>query len=119
VVAYWDDIAHQTGLIISKEHYRKYIKPRQKDYFSCIKKYSNAKIYYHSCGAVYDFIPDLIEIGVDILNPIQVSAVNMSDTKRLKKEFEMILYSGVGQLTLKEYCHLGQKKMLRKKSKEE
>ncbi len=78
------------------EHYRKYIKPRQKDYFNCIKKYSNAKIYYHSCGSIYDFIPDLIEIGVDILNPVQVSAYNMSDTKKLKQGFgnDLIFWGG-------------------------
>ena len=42
--------------------------------------------YFHSCGAIYELIPDLIEVGVDILNPVQVSAANM-DTRKLKKEF--------------------------------
>ena len=96
VITYWDDIAHQTGYLISKEHYRKYVKPRQKQYFECIKKYSNAKIYYHGCGSMYDFIPDLIDIGVDILNPIQVNADKMTDLKKLKKEFgnEIIFWGG-------------------------
>jgi len=49
----------------------------------------------HSCGSVYDFIPDLIEMGVDILNPVQVSAANM-DTRKLKAEFgrDIVFWGG-------------------------
>ena len=55
----------------------------------------DAKLFMHSCGSVYDFIPDLIEMGVDVLNPVQVSARNM-DSARLKAEFgrEMIFWGG-------------------------
>ena len=68
---------------ISPGLYRELIKPRQKYLYSLIRKYSDAKILLHSCGVVRDFIPDLIEIGVDALNPIQVSAAGM-DTGELK-----------------------------------
>lgn len=44
------------------------------------------KIFIHSCGAIYNLIPDLIEAGFDVLNPVQVSATGM-DAKRLKSEF--------------------------------
>jgi uroporphyrinogen decarboxylase len=86
VVRVADDLGMQKGLLISPETYRKYIKPRQKEFYSLIKQKSNAKIMMHSCGSVYEIIPDLIEIGVDALNPIQVSAMNM-DSLKLKKEF--------------------------------
>lgn len=62
------------------------VKPRQKQIFSFIKKRTDAKLYLHSCGAIYEFIPDIIECGVDVLNPVQVSAKGM-DTKRFKQEF--------------------------------
>ena len=87
VVVEADDLATQTGPMISPALYRRYIKPRHKRVFSFIKeKAPHVYIFLHSCGAVYNLIPDLIEVGVDILNPVQVSAAKM-DTKQLKKEF--------------------------------
>ena len=62
------------------------IKPYQKRYFEFIKSRTKAKLMYHSCGSVVPLIPDLIEIEVDILNPIQVNAADM-DPRQLKKEF--------------------------------
>ena len=92
-----DDIADQRGTIMSPQMYRKYIKPRHKKLFSFIKKTCPGSIYifYHCCGNVHEIIPDLIEVGVDILNPVQVSAANM-DTYRLKKEFgqELTFWGG-------------------------
>ena len=67
--------------------YRRYLQPRHKELFRFIKSHSHAAIFLHSCGAIYKLIPDLIEAGVDILNPIQLGAVNMGDTKKLKQEF--------------------------------
>jgi len=86
VVQCGDDIATQNGPAISVEIYRKLIKPKQRELFQFIKKRIKAKLFYHSCGAVYPFIPDLIDIGIDILSPIQVSTKGM-DTKKLKREF--------------------------------
>jgi len=90
-----DDLGTQRGTWISKDMYRKYIKPRQSKLYSFIKKKADVKVFLHSCGSVYDFIPDLIETGVDILNPVQVSAANM-DTKLLKKEFgsDLVFWGG-------------------------
>lgn len=84
-----DDLCTQQGPLISPDMYRKLIKPRHKKIFQFIKKRSPKAMYifFHSCGAVYDLIPDLIETGVDILNPVQVSAAKM-DTLTLKKEFD-------------------------------
>jgi len=88
VVYEGDDLGQQNGLLISPAMYREYIKPRQKKLFSFIKSKAPKKIYlfYHSDGSIYDVIPDLIEIGIDILNPVQVSATKM-ETLKLKREF--------------------------------
>jgi uroporphyrinogen decarboxylase len=66
--------------------YRKFIKPCQKRLFDFIHQNTQAKVFFHSCGSIYEIIPDLIEIGVDALNPIQCSAAGMEIVK-LKREF--------------------------------
>ena len=91
-----DDLGTQGGPLISPDMYRRLIKPRQQELFSFIKKKApHAKIFFHSCGSVYHFIGDLIEAGVDILNPVQVAAADM-DSKRLKKEFgnDVVFWGG-------------------------
>ncbi|BBO73249.1 uroporphyrinogen decarboxylase [Desulfosarcina widdelii] len=81
-----DDLGTQHSLMMSPEMYREMIKPYHKEYFDLIKQYTDAKIFYHSCGAVFPMIEDIIEVGVDILNPVQVSCKNM-DTRNLKEKF--------------------------------
>jgi uroporphyrinogen decarboxylase len=84
----YDDLGTQNSTLVSREIYLKRIKPYQKIIIDNIRKYlrPEAKIMIHSCGSIYDFIPDLIEIGVQILNPLQPLARNM-EPYRLKKEF--------------------------------
>jgi uroporphyrinogen decarboxylase len=86
VAAQGDDLGMQTGSIISPRMYRKYIKPRHTQLFNFIRSKTKAKIFLHSCGSVYNLIPDLIEAGVEILSPVQFTAANM-DLARLKKDF--------------------------------
>jgi uroporphyrinogen decarboxylase len=86
VFTYWDDVCTQDGWLVRPDLYRRLIKPKQKRLVDAIKKKTNAKLFYHSCGATFDLVPDLIEIGFDILNPVQVSAKGM-DTKRLKATY--------------------------------
>ena len=82
-----DDLGMQSGLLISPEKYKTMIKPRQKLLFEFIKKKSpHIKIMYHSCGSIKPLIPHLIETGIDILNPVQISAFDMNPAD-LKKEF--------------------------------
>jgi len=81
-----DDLAGQSGPLISPELWRRMIKPRQARIIATIKAHTRAPVFYHSCGAVTEFLDDLIDIGVDILNPVQVSAAGM-DTAGLKKRF--------------------------------
>lgn len=86
VVCQGDDLGMQIGMQISPEMYRKFIKPLHKEMFSFIHSKTDAKVFLHSCGSVYDIIPDLIEVGVDVLNPVQISAKKMA-AKALKDEF--------------------------------
>jgi uroporphyrinogen decarboxylase len=86
VFTFWDDVAGQNGWLIKPDTFRKMIKPKQRRLVEAIKKKTDAKLFYHSCGATRDLIPDLIDLGFDILNPVQVSAKGM-DTKRLKQDF--------------------------------
>jgi uroporphyrinogen decarboxylase len=81
-----DDMAGQNGMLISLRAYRNIVKPRHKKLFDFIKSRTQAKIFFHSCGSVRKVIPDLIEAGIDILNPVQVSAADM-DSADLKREF--------------------------------
>ena len=80
-----DDFGSENGLLISLAMFRKFFKPALRDLISLAKEF-DLKTMLHTCGAVRELIPDLIEIGLDILNPIQTRAKGM-DPKRLKKEF--------------------------------
>ncbi|MFQ5341512.1 MAG: uroporphyrinogen decarboxylase family protein [Anaerolineae bacterium] len=80
-----DDMATQRGLLMSPQMYRTLLKPVYKEYMDFVKSKTEAKTFYHSCGNVVDLIDDLIDIGVDALNPVQVSA--MGDTAELKARF--------------------------------
>jgi len=87
IVETGDDLGTEENLLISPEMYRKFIKPADRELFSLInKKAPDAKIFKHCDGAIFEIIPDLIEIGVDILNPVQTSTRGMS-AQRLKKAF--------------------------------
>jgi len=86
VVKEADDFAGQHSLLISPDAYRRLVKPRQRELFSYIHSRSSARIFFHSCGAMRELIPDLIEVGIDVLNPVQVSAARM-DTRELKAQF--------------------------------
>ena len=81
-----DDLAMQNGPFMSPAMYEEFIKPYQLELFEYIKSMTKAKLYYHSCGAVTGILDDLIEVGVEILNPVQVSATGM-ETDQLKKRF--------------------------------
>jgi uroporphyrinogen decarboxylase len=86
VFTFWDDVATQDGWMISPELYVELVKPRQRRLFEAIRRKTDARIFYHGCGAVFDLIPHLIDLGVDIVNPVQVSARGM-DSKRLKATY--------------------------------
>lgn len=81
-----DDLGTQQGPVVSPKMYREMVKPYHQTIFQHVKKHSDYRVFLHSCGAIADLIPDLIEAGVDILNPVQTSARGM-EPERLKREF--------------------------------
>jgi uroporphyrinogen decarboxylase len=87
VVASSDDVAENRGSIVSPEMYRKFIKPRHRKYFDSLRSHTSAKIHFHTCGSVEKMIPDFIDLGIDAINPVQVSAGNMDNTAWLKREY--------------------------------
>ena len=90
-----DDLGSQNGPIMRPELYREMIKPYHKRLWEYIKKKSKKPLLLHSCGSVYGLIPDIIECGIDALNPVQITAADM-DTVRLKREFgsELVFWGG-------------------------
>ncbi len=86
VVMIGDDLAGQRGPLFNPEIYRAIVKPRQKALVQHIKGLTGAKIWYHTCGACRAFIPELIDNGVDILNPVQIG-INGMEPAELKREF--------------------------------
>ncbi|MCX6079675.1 MAG: hypothetical protein NTW32_09110 [Chloroflexi bacterium] len=86
VVKIGDDLGGQQNCLMSPATYRQTIKPYHQEIFNCIHQNSPAKAFLHTCGAVVKMLPDLIDAGVEILNPVQVSAKGM-DTAILKQDF--------------------------------
>ncbi|MCC7355361.1 MAG: hypothetical protein IT330_16585 [Anaerolineae bacterium] len=80
-----DDLGFQNTLLVKREHYLRYIKPRQQRFFRQIKDLTPAKVVLHSCGSVASIIDDLIEMGVDCLNPVQPQAAGMNPAELKKK----------------------------------
>ncbi|MCF8112612.1 MAG: hypothetical protein K9K21_02030 [Desulfotignum sp.] len=86
IIEVCDDLGMQNNTWVSPQTYRKMIKPYHQRLYRHIKSKTDAKLLLHSCGSVLPLIPDFIEIGVDILNPVQYSAKNM-DLAVLKRDF--------------------------------
>jgi uroporphyrinogen decarboxylase len=86
VVLTSDDLGSQNAFLVNREHYLRYIKPRQQRFFRQIKDLTDAKVVFHSCGSVVSIVDDLIDMGVDGLNPVQPQAAGM-DPAGLKKQY--------------------------------
>jgi uroporphyrinogen decarboxylase len=91
-----DDMGIQKGPLIQPDLYRKMIKPFHERYIRHIKERTNARVIMHACGSIVDLVEDYIELGVDALNPMQVSAVGMSPSS-LKQRFggRMAFWGGI------------------------
>jgi uroporphyrinogen decarboxylase len=87
VLVMGDDLGMQDAPMMSPEMYRRMLKPYHAELIAAVKQRTKAKVFFHSDGNIYPLIGDLIEVGVDILNPVQVSARDMDDTARLKRKF--------------------------------
>lgn len=86
VIMIGDDLAGQRGPLFRPDFYRRVVKPRHKQLVQYIRSRTTARIWYHTCGSCTEYIPDLLDNGIDILNPVQISAENM-DAAELKSQF--------------------------------
>ncbi len=87
VIVTGDDLGTTASPMLSPESYRRLIKPHEARLLAAMKEGRALKVFFHSCGNVHAFLGDFAEIGVDVVNPVQVSAGPMGDTARLKREF--------------------------------
>jgi uroporphyrinogen decarboxylase len=95
VIMIGDDLAGQGGPLFNPVFYRRVVKPRQKKLVQHIKSLSKAKVWYHTCGNCSVYIPDLIDNGIDILNPVQPGSPGM-DPAHLKREYgaDLVFWGG-------------------------
>ena len=95
VVVFGDDLGMQTGPLISPRMYREYFKPRHSLLWKRTKELAPVKVMLHSCGGIRELIPDLIEAGLDAVNPVQTSCEGM-DPEELKREFgaDLVFWGG-------------------------
>lgn len=96
-----DDLASQSSLLISRDMYVEMIKPYHIELIEYAKQFTKAAIYFHSCGAVEPLLDELIDCGVSVLNPVQVSAAGM-DSAFLKKRYgdKITFYGGIDTLEI-------------------
>jgi uroporphyrinogen decarboxylase len=101
VLFFADDLGTQDSLIVSRDLYLKHIKPRHRKFVAALRELSPATIAFHSCGAVASLIEDFIDIGVQCLNPVQVSAAGM-DPAELKRKYRgrMAFWGGTDSQSL-------------------
>jgi uroporphyrinogen decarboxylase len=95
VIMIGDDLAGQDGPLFNPEIYRRLVKPRHKRLVQYIRSRTRAKIWYHTCGSCLAYIPDLIDNGIHILNPVQTGARHM-DPVELKRRFgrDLVFWGG-------------------------
>jgi len=86
MVMLYEDLSMQEGPLMSPELFRKYIRPQHEKVIKAIRDHTDAAICLHICGSAYAFIPDFIEMGIGVLNPVQIRAKNM-EPEKLKAEF--------------------------------
>lgn len=95
IVRIGDDLGSQNGLLISPDSYRAKVKPRHARLVKAIKEMADCKVVIHSCGAIREILPDFIEIGIDAINPVQVTCDGM-DLAGLKRDFggKLVFWGG-------------------------
>lgn len=102
VIMFGDDLGTQVSTQISVEMYREMIMPYHKRMYRYVQEhFPNVKVFLHSCGAISPLLPSLIEAGVQILNPVQISAAGM-DPRKLKERFgkELVFWGGGADLQM-------------------
>jgi uroporphyrinogen decarboxylase len=79
-IGIYNDLGNQLGLMISPQLYRKYVKEKQREYIRMVKGFG-AKVFYHACGSITEILEDFIEIGVEILDPLQLNAMKLTPSQ--------------------------------------
>ncbi|MEI8245694.1 MAG: uroporphyrinogen decarboxylase family protein [Lentisphaerota bacterium] len=89
------DFGTQMGTFISPDTYREFYKPYHKIFNDWVHKNTDWKVFFHTCGSVVDLLDDFIEIGVDIINPVQFSAARM-ELEPLKRRYgdKLVFWGG-------------------------
>jgi uroporphyrinogen decarboxylase len=87
ILFFGDDLATQQACLFDPKMYEAMVKPRHRKMIGAVKARADVKVLYHSCGAVEPMVEHLIDVGVDALNPVQVSANNM-DPEMLKEKYQ-------------------------------
>ena len=99
VVSFFGDVGGQTHMLMSPRMWRKWIRPRWKRVFDAVRQANpETRIFCHSCGNILPIIPDFIELGLDILNPVQPEAMDPVDIKRRFGD-ALALWGGIGLQT--------------------
>ncbi|MCL4386219.1 MAG: methyltransferase [Cyanobacteria bacterium] len=95
LLQFGDDLGSQDSSFMSPQIYRELFKSRHKTMWDYVHNNSKCKVFLHSCGSIYELLPDLIDAGLDVINPVQTTCRNM-DPERLKKEFgkNLIFWGG-------------------------
>lgn len=86
IIQFGDDLGSQRGPLLSPKMYREFFKPRHQFLWKYAKKLANVKVMLHCCGAVRPLLPDLIDAGLDAINPVQIAGKDM-DAAGLKRDF--------------------------------
>jgi len=95
IIKFGDDLGMQSGPQVSPKMYREFFKPRHKLMWARAKQLANVKVMLHCCGGVRELFPDLIDAGLEAINPVQISCAGM-DAEELKAEFgrDMVFWGG-------------------------
>ncbi len=95
IVMFGDDVGTQRSTLVRPEHYRRFIKPYHRRIVEAIQAFGKP-VFYHTCGSVAALVGDFVDIGIDILNPIQVAAAHM-DTAQLKRDYgrELVFWGAI------------------------
>jgi uroporphyrinogen decarboxylase len=95
VIVFGDDLGMQTGPLMSPAMYREFFKPRHRLLWTRAKELAPVKVMLHTCGGIRELLPDLIEAGLDAVNPVQITCAGM-DAGELKREFgrDLVFWGG-------------------------
>lgn len=93
-IRFGEDWGQQSGLLMGQNMWRKYLKPRLKIMYEAAKR-RGFNVFIHSCGDIHEIFPDIIEIGVEVVHPVQPEAMDVASIKKMYGR-DIVLYGGLG-----------------------